>query len=85
MLRSLLLSVLLVSTPGGCANRRETVSSPKHPVGQHVEKQSWEQEAAAAYRKFDRAADAVGQVLYPPLYVAAYPLWFLSGFGGSGR
>lgn len=31
-----------------------------------------------AYRRIDRAADAVGQVLYPPLAIVAFPLWFLS-------
>lgn len=85
MIRSLVLGALLLSALSGCASRRENVNPSKKTTVRQAEKRSWEQGAAAAYRRLDRAADAVGQVLYPPLYVAAFPLWFLSGFGGSGR
>ena len=62
MIRSVIL-VILVSMLGGCAHHRADAKR---------------QESSSAYQRLDRAADAVGQVLYPPLYLAAFPLWFLS-------
>jgi len=63
MVRSVILGLAMLSLLSGCAHHRsETKRS----------------ESSSVYRRIDRAADAVGRILYPPLYLAAFPLWFLS-------
>ncbi len=86
MVRSLILGVVLVTLLGGCATAgRGGISPPETAKVRHVEKSSWGDQLAAAHGTVDRFADGVGRVLYPPLFVAAFPLWVLSGFGGTGR
>lgn len=52
---------------------------------QQTEKRLREEVAAAVFQRIDRMTDAVGRVMYPPLYVAAFPLWALCGGGAIGR
>ena len=41
--------------------------------------------ARDAHHVFDRAAVYAGPVIYPVLYVAAFPVYVLTGFGSGGR
>lgn len=82
MVRVLILGLVLLTSLGGCATAEGgRVSQNVRPV----DNRSWSSHWAAAYGKVDRVADGVGRVLYPPLFVVAFPLWALSGFGASGK
>ena len=86
MVRSLILGVALLTPLGGCAAADcGRVSQPNAAKVRHVEDRSWSDQWTAAYGKVDRFTDGVGRILYPPLFVAAFPLWALSGFGASGK
>ena len=82
MVRVLILGLVLLTTLGGCASPDGgSVSQNVRPVENRSRSGHW----ASAYGKMDRAADGVGRILYPPLFVVAFPLWALSGFGASGK
>ena len=82
MVRVLILGLVLLTTLGGCASPDGgSVSQNVRPVANR----SWSSHWASAYGKMDRAADGIGRILYPPLFVVAFPLWALSGFGASGK
>lgn len=81
MVRSLILGLVFL-TPLGCAAADTGRGSQNVPP---VENRSRSSHWTAAYGKVDRFADGIGRVLYPPLFVVAFPLWALSGFGASGK
>ena len=86
MVRSLILGVALLTQLGGCAAPDcGHVSQPNASKVGQAENRSWSNQWAAAYGKMDRFADGVGRVLFPPLFVAASPLWVLCGFGASSK